>query len=97
MAGKLRLEDYGVSAIHGFLPTEPPLEKLPDHYRAWETICANLYTLRVKNQLADEVANLPVLSTEKLEYEPEWRRAYVLLGFIAHAYIWGSHKPSNVR
>ena len=97
MARTLRLEDYGVSAIHGFLPSEPPLERLPNHYKAWETICANLYTLCIKNQLAGQVAALPILSTEKLLHEPEWRRAYVLLGFITHAYIWGSPKPSNVR
>ena len=93
----MQLEDYDVSATYGFLPSEPPLNKLPDYYGAWERICANLYTLRSEGRLADEVSNLPVLSTEVLAHEPEWRRAYVLLGFIAHAYIWGSQEPSKVR
>ncbi|KAJ2261981.1 tryptophan 2,3- dioxygenase, partial [Coemansia sp. RSA 451] len=35
----LRLEDYDISPTHGFLPSEPPLRRLPDPYYApWEDI-----------------------------------------------------------
>ena len=94
----MRLEDYQVSATHGFLPNEPPLKRLPEYYEAWESICSNLSTLlRIEKQLAYKVAKLPILSTKNLVHEPEWRRAYVLLGFIANAYIWGSKEPLGVR
>lgn len=90
----MRLEDYQVSATHGFLPSEHPLQRLPEYYEAWESICSNLCTLlRIEKQLAIEVGELPILSTKNLAREPEWRRAYVLLGFIANAYIWGSREP----
>jgi len=70
---------------------------LPDYYNEWETICSGLYKLRIENQLAEKVTLLPVLSTKHLENEPAWRRAYVLLGFIMNAYIWGPAKALKVR
>ncbi len=92
----MRLEDYQVSATHGFLPSEPPLQRLPEYYEAWERICSNLYALRIEKQLSGRIADLPLLSTKGLEHEPQWRRAYVLLGFITNAYIWGSQELLKV-
>jgi indoleamine 2,3-dioxygenase len=41
-----RLEDYDVSEHYGFLPSEYPLEVLPDtYYRPWEAIVRNLQGL----------------------------------------------------
>jgi hypothetical protein len=37
-----------------------------------------------------------MLSTSYLREEPEWRRAYSILGFILHAYVWGGTKPAEV-
>ncbi len=93
----MRLEDYQVSATHGFLIPEPPLDTLPKYYEEWEEICSNLYTLRIEKKLAGKVTSLPTLSTNNLVHEPEWRRAYVLLGFITNAYIWGCKETPNVR
>ena len=93
----LKLEDYEVSSTHGFLPSEPPSTELPKYYAPWETISSNLYTLRVEKKLASIIAQLPMLTTHHLTNKSEWRRAYVLLGFIANAYIWGFGKPKEVR
>ena len=93
----LKLEDYEVSSTHGFLPSEPPSTELPSYYAPWETISSNLYTLRVEKKLASTIAQLPMLTTHHLTNKPEWRRAFVLLGFIANAYIWGLGKPKEVR
>jgi indoleamine 2,3-dioxygenase len=89
--------DYGVSPAHGFLPAEWPLQRLPDpYYDKWEAIVANLQGLLLSRRLRGVVDALPVLSTARLHDEAEWRRAYSILGFIAHAYIWGGDKPSDV-
>lgn len=89
-----RLEDYDVSPTNGFLPTEPPLEILPNsYYRPWESIVRNLQGLILSRRLRGLVDNLPVLSTDCLETDAEWRRAYVVLAFITHAYIWGGDRP----
>ncbi|KAH6690286.1 indoleamine 2,3-dioxygenase [Plectosphaerella plurivora] len=88
------LADYGISPTHGFLPDVLPLARLPDpYYNKWEAIAANLQALVLSRRLRGVVDRLPVLSTVGLEHEAEWRRAYSLLCFMAHGYIWGGDEP----
>jgi indoleamine 2,3-dioxygenase len=90
------LSDYGISPTHGFLPEVLPLTRLPDpYYNKWEAINANLQALILSQRLRGVVDRLPVLSTRGLEHDAEWRRAYSLLCFMAHAYIWGGDQPSD--
>jgi len=92
------LDDYNVSLENGFLPSEPPLEHLPDPYYAkWEAIVTNLQPLLLSKRLRAVVDQLPVLSTLRLQGVAEYRRAYTVLVFIAHGYIWGGDIPSEVR
>lgn len=91
------LADYGISPDHGFLPPEPPLDVLPDpFYARWEWIVSNLQSLLLSRRIRDVVDQMPILSTSYLQSEGEWRRAYVVLGFILHGYVWGGSKPSEV-
>ncbi|ORY56385.1 Indoleamine 2,3-dioxygenase [Pseudomassariella vexata] len=88
------LSDYGISPAHGFLPDVLPLTRLPDpYYNKWEAISANLQNLILSKRLQGVVDRLPVLSTIGLEHDAEWRRAYMLLTFFAHGYIWGGDTP----
>ncbi|KAE8342478.1 hypothetical protein BDV24DRAFT_42200 [Aspergillus arachidicola] len=90
------LADYGISPDHGFLPPEPPLDVLPDpFYARWEWIVSNLQSLLLSRRIRDVVDRMPILSTSYLQSEDEWRRAYVVLGFILHGYVWGGSKPSE--
>lgn len=90
------LADYGLSPRHGFLPETLPLTRLPDpYYNKWEAIAANLQALVLSRRLRGVIDQLPVLSTIGLEHESEWRRAYSLLCFIAHSYIWGGDSPAD--
>lgn len=90
------LADYGLSSAHGFLPDVLPLTRLPDpYYNKWEAIVANLQALVLSRRLRGVVQRLPVLSTIGLEHEAEWRRAYSLLCFMAHAYVWGGDSPEE--
>ena len=89
-------EDYDVSSKNGFLPSDPPLESLPDsYYEPWEYIVKNLQGLILSKRLRGVVDTLPVLSTDRLFGDAQWRRAYSALAFIAHAYIWGGNKPAE--
>lgn len=90
------LDDYGVSLNNGFLPDELPLEVLPDrYYTKWEAIVANLQALLLTKRLKHVVEDLPIITTSRLRRPSEWRRAYVLLSFITHAYIWGGDRPEE--
>ncbi|XXH03290.1 suppressor protein stp22 of temperature-sensitive alpha-factor receptor and arginine permease [Hypoxylon texense] len=90
------LSDYGISPNHGFLPDVLPLTRLPDpYYNKWESIGANLQNLILSKRLRGVIDRLPVLSTIGLEHDAEWRRAYMLLTFFAHGYIWGGDTPCD--
>ncbi|KAK4096338.1 Indoleamine 2,3-dioxygenase [Parathielavia hyrcaniae] len=90
------LAEYGISPTHGFLPDVLPLTRLPDpYYNKWEAVVANLQGLILSKRLRGVVDRLPVLSTVGLEHVAEWRRAYMLLSFMAHGYIWGGDSPSD--
>ncbi|KAM0321387.1 hypothetical protein ACHAQA_010151 [Verticillium albo-atrum] len=90
------LADYGISPTHGFLPDVLPLTRLPDpYYNKWEAVVGNLQALVLSRRLRGVVDRLPVLSTTGLEHEAEWRRAYSLLCFMAHGYVWGGDEPSD--
>ncbi|OKO98679.1 Indoleamine 2,3-dioxygenase [Penicillium subrubescens] len=90
------LRDFGMTAETGFLPAEvPPATLLNPYYEKWETILANLPAIIGDHRIRVVVDELPVLSTAHLRTCAEWRRAYVLLAFMSHAYIWGGTIPSE--
>lgn len=92
-----RLRNYDVSPINGFLPTEPPLEVLPNPYYApWESLIRSLQALIMTGRLRGMIDRLPVLSTEYLQTEEEWRRAHMVLAFLSHSYVWGGDRPLDV-
>ena len=82
---------------NGFLPPELPLQAQPNPYfEHWETIATNIVSLISTQNIRGAIQSMPVLSTEELTSEVEWRRAYVLLVFILQAYIWGEPIPEEV-
>ena len=93
-----QLKDYGISPQTGFLPTELPLQCLPHPvYERWERIINNFQSLLLSKRLRTIIDKLPVIPCSHLDTEPEWRRAYSILTFMAHGYIWGGDKPCEVR
>ena len=91
------LDDYGISECHGFLPDELPIESLSHpYYKEWEAVVANLQALLLSRRLKARISALPIVTPSRLRTEAEWRRAYMLLSFMAHAYIWGGDKPEEV-
>lgn len=94
IAGKL--EGFEVSQ-NGFLPEQLPLHRLPgSYYESWELILDHLPSLLSTSSLRSEVDRLEVLSTAWLVSQREWQRAYLILSFLTHAYIWESGGPSEV-
>jgi indoleamine 2,3-dioxygenase len=91
------LSKFAVSK-NAFLPETSPPKMLSDpYYESWELIAHNLQELIETRRVHDAIRELPVLSTDFLKSEAEWRRAYVILAFFTHAYVWGGEKAEEVR
>ncbi|KAJ5175696.1 uncharacterized protein N7482_001573 [Penicillium canariense] len=91
------LDKYEVSAVAGFLPERRPLLKLEDsYYEPWESVASKLPQLIRSDTLRAEIAALPVLDTIHLQSEPNWQRAYVVLGFISNAFLFHKHPPAQI-
>ncbi|KIX95247.1 uncharacterized protein Z520_09164 [Fonsecaea multimorphosa CBS 102226] len=90
------LRRYSISAQSGFLPEVDPLQRLPDrYYQPWEVLVATLPDLIQSDAARTKIDHLPILGTDKLHTDAEWRRAYAVLGFLTHAYIWGGERPAE--
>ena len=91
------LEDYGLSELTGFLPPELPLTRLKStYYEPWEAIAGDLQALLYTGRLRQIVDKLPQLSVKGLATVASKRRAFAVLGFIAHAYVWAeADRPSD--
>jgi indoleamine 2,3-dioxygenase len=96
LPSRAALPQYGISK-NGFLPEEPPLERLPQrYYQPWEHIMEQLPKLIEKQQIREKVDALPVLDTAQLSSEAEWQRACSIMALIAQGYIWTGPEPSQV-
>lgn len=92
-----KLEDYSISYRNGFLPDHLPLRRLPDrYYEPWEDIIDNLQPLILTKRIRTSVKRLPLLSISRLRSEAELQRAYSILGFMSHSFIWGGDQPADV-
>ncbi|TID22589.1 hypothetical protein CANINC_003249 [Pichia inconspicua] len=89
-----RLEDYDVSPKTGFLPESLPCERLPQKYDAWENAMTVLPALLLTKRIRSVVDRFQKLDVSDLN-ESQLRRAYTVLGFLGHAYIWGVDTPCN--
>lgn len=82
---------YGLSR-NGFLPQEC-VKRLPQYYDAWENMAAVLPELNRAGKLQEEVADMEMLSCDKLQDEAILRRAYIILGMLVHSYVNGRKVP----
>ena len=87
--------NYEVSPTFGFLPPHPPLRSLPTQYKHWDELASHLSTSIAHKALRFEVDSLPIISSSKLTSLEQLHRAFVVLGFLIHGYVWcdGSDRP----
>ncbi|KXJ96419.1 indoleamine 2,3-dioxygenase [Microdochium bolleyi] len=93
---KYLMQKHAITS-NGFLPAKAPLCRLPDmYYLPWERIANVMPVLLDNGTLRARVDAMDVLSTDRLRSEPEWRRAFVILSFLTHAYVWGGQEPAEI-
>ncbi|NEM06066.1 cytochrome b5 domain-containing protein [Geodermatophilus normandii] len=86
---RLGHENLGpLSADRGFLPTRPPLLRLPESHAAWDEAAARLPALFRDVAVREALARLPVLPAgPEVLPEAALQRAATVLGLLAHAYV----------
>lgn len=93
------LQKFGISETRGFLSGDPPLTTFTDSYFSpWDDLVAPLHANISAGTIRKQVHSLPLLEVSKLSTELEYRRAYVVLAFLVHSYVWaasGDQKPEN--
>ncbi|KTW29376.1 hypothetical protein T552_01330 [Pneumocystis carinii B80] len=91
-----RLEEYGLSKKMGFLPDKEPLSRLTKkYYEPWEKIMDHYNDYVLMGRFRRIIDELPILSIEYLVSLKEKQRAYLILSFMAHSYVWIDKKPSD--
>lgn len=89
---------YGMCEGSGFLPSEAPIANLGHtYYQPWEAAIDSLQPDIQHETLRDRIDKMEVLYTHHLKDDGEWRRAYVILTFLAQGYTWAGRSPSEVR
>ena len=94
---RLGHENLGfLSETHGFLPTSPPLLKLPSGYEVWDEMAESLPELWRAIRIRQALQDMPVLSADKEELPDEYLlRASVIMSMLAHAYHRISDTPPD--
>ena len=87
---------FGLSADHGFLPADDPLEELPSQFTAWEDIASALPKLIVAGRLRRAIEGLPILSAGAIDDPRAQRRAMMLLSYMGHGYVWCEADAASV-
>lgn len=83
------LDAFGISPTLGFLSSHAPLTAFSGtHYSAWDELVQQLPKLIASRTLKDAIDSLCMLNTDKLSGELDHQRAYVVLAFLIHAYVW---------
>ncbi|KAI7890406.1 Indoleamine 2,3-dioxygenase [Mucor mucedo] len=90
------LEYYDVSIETGFLPSTPPLRRLPDAYfEPWEDMMEDYNGLLLAGKLREKIHKMPLLDHKRLKSVEEYRRAFLILCMVSHSYVWGKHEPAS--
>lgn len=86
---------FDISPDLGFISASAPLKTFQDeYYKPWDDAISDLPSLIETGQLYSTIARLPLLQTTNLKTDPDYRRAYVVLGFLVHAYVWSTTPPT---
>ena len=88
-APPINIEDYGLSRTLGFLSDTPPLTSFSDNnFSSCDDLVRHLPHLIASKTLRNEVRKLPELDVQSLATDAGRHRAYVVLAFLVHGYVW---------
>lgn len=92
---RLGHENLGfLSESHGFMPSEPPLLRLPTSHDAWDAVSARLPELFRSLTLREALERMPVLGADEHDLADRYLlRASAIVSIFAHAYFYVDPDP----
>ena len=87
MVTPLRLVDFDIDPLRGFVPAHDPLLSLPKPFDAWDRVAAQLPLLIMTGRTARALQSMPVLDASGLADIHEQRRAQLLLAGFANTWM----------
>jgi len=90
------LAEFDVSSTLGFLPSKLASTLPLPYYTPWEQLGTTLPELLRQGTFREIVLSTPLLSIGRLLDVEEWRRAYVILGYLSNAYLFAITPPAEV-
>jgi indoleamine 2,3-dioxygenase len=88
---QLRLADFGLSPISGFLP-EPPVSQPAQANAAWHGLAADLPKKSLLGGIRAQIEALPPYQPDPLTPTELQMRT---LSYLGHAYLWGEPTPTE--
>ena len=85
-----------VKPERGFLPSQDPLQRLPQPFEAWEQFAVGLPKHLASDHIRRTIEQLPPFPVDRIADRRERERAMTLLSYVGHAYVWGGDKPAAV-
>lgn len=90
----MRLSDYAVDPVTGFVPGRPPIIRLPEAFAPWERLVPQLAALIRSRCVRSALQALPQLDAGRLQGPGEQERALLVLSVFANAWVWGGEEPN---
>ncbi|MBI1741515.1 hypothetical protein HYR54_00420 [Candidatus Acetothermia bacterium] len=81
--------------MRGFLPSQDPLERLPEAYEIWDQIGSEVSALLMTGKLRSTLERLSSHSLGELKDLRQQERALLILSVLANAYVWAGEKPAT--
>ncbi len=92
----MKLADYDIDAVRGFVPGRDPLLALPAPYDAWDHVAAHLPVLTMRHRTHAALAAMPVLDAGGLVDIEQQRRGFLLLTAFANTWLVGTCATTTI-
>lgn len=90
------LSPFEIDPVRGFLPSQDPLERLPEAFALWDEIAYDLPKILTAGKARLMLQSMPVLHAAELEGDVRsLKRAMMVLSYFGHAYVWGDANPAD--
>ncbi len=92
----MKLADYDIDDIRGFVPGRDPLLALPQPYDAWDRLAELLPVLTMRHRVHRAIAGLPLLDAAGLKTGDQQRRGFLLLTALANTWLVGDNATTTI-